>query len=250
MPFDFNKKEEKYLAIIAGILFFMWGIDLITKLIAGKIIGWFWFCSLSLLIATIVILHKKPNMLLAFLSVSIILQGMWIIDVLGISFFGNNVFGTGYYLLDSTFSKAEIVTTMRHFFLIPLELFAFVFLNRVPKRLIKVIKYIVLFSLGFLLISLPFGPIINLNFVYSPPFNLPLPSHIYFFVYFFFLIITGSIITYLICAFFNRYPGLFNLKHLRKYFWVVLLALALLSIKVGLNILKIKGHIPYFNYLF
>jgi hypothetical protein len=244
MPFDFKQNpEDKNLALIAGIMLLMWWVDAIVKLFYGKIIGLFWFCSISMLIAAFFVVYKKSDMLLAFLSASIILQGIWLIDALALAFFQMDIFGTSYYMFLPHFHIPETFTTMKHFFLIPLELFAFIHMKNLPS-LIKTIKYISLFTIIFLISSLLLGPIKNINYVYKPVFGLGFFSSngfiIYFMAYFAFLIIASSLIAAMICLVFKKYSGLFKIKNLKSYFWTGLILCFILALKVSLYVLRFQ----------
>jgi len=98
-----------------------------------------------------------------------------------------------------------------------------------------------LFALGFLGISLVFGQKANINYVYSLPVN---PGFVFsnqavlFLSYLFFIIISGSLAGYLIYFLFKKYESLFDLKHIRIYFWIVLIFCFLLSLKVSFFILR------------
>jgi len=249
MPFNLNLQNEKYLAFIAAVLYLMWFADVFLKLAKGKIYGFFLFCSLSLLITCIVIINKNPTLLLVFLSASIITQSIWMTDLLVYVFLKKSIFNTVGYIFLLDYSKIEVITTIRHFFIIPLELFAFVFMKKLPKNFKKFVLYVSLSVLGFLIPSLFLGAKNNINYVYAPPFEVSAFLNIgvvYFFAYVFFLIISISLVGALILFLVKKYKKLFNYQKVKIYFWIVLILVFLLALKVSLVILKIKKDVPLF----
>jgi|TARA_Y100000310_G_scaffold331646_1_gene405612 hypothetical protein len=241
---NFKNYKEKYLFFIALFLFLFWVFDSIVTLIFSTPLRLFWFCSLSLLIVAILILIKKSDILLGFLSVSLIFQGIWIIDILSWVFLGKNIFWTSSYLFLPEFPKMEIFSTMKHFFMIPLEFFAFIFMSKLPKNFYNVVLNIFLFSLGFLGLSLIFGPENNINYVYYLPFRFYsiFPNYLIFFLsYLLFVIVSGSLIGYLIYSIFKKHKRLFNLKSLKLYFWIILILCFIIALKIISFILDIRG---------
>tara|TARA_Y100000034_G_scaffold39576_1_gene48842 strand:- start:70 stop:813 length:744 start_codon:yes stop_codon:yes gene_type:complete len=240
---NFKNYRDKYLFWIALFFLFAFIFNSIVISISSTPIRLFWFCNISLLFVAIAIFIRSPNILLAFLSMSLILQGIWISDILSLAFFGENIFGTSYYLFLSQYGGFENLITAIHFFIIPLEFFAFVFMNKLPRKFSTIVLNIFLFSLGFLGISLIFGPERNINYIYSIPFNFEFifPNHLtFFFRYLLFIIIFASFIGYLIYSIFKKYRRLFNIKNLKLYFWIILIFCFILALKITSFILKTR----------
>lgn len=245
MLFDLKRREDRYLLFIASFLFLLWLIDFLTKIIFSTYTDVFWFCSLSLLIASIVIFTRNATLLVGFLSVSIALQGIWLIDILSLVFMGKDIFGTSFYLFLPNISEMEVYTTMKHFFMIPLEFFAFLFMKKLPRKFFNVILATFLFTLGFLLISLIFGSELNINYVYYPTFDLGFTLNNYaefFFIYLGFIVISGSLIAYILYEIFGRYKELFYIKHIRTYFWIVFILCFILALKVSLFVFNTRKN--------
>jgi len=229
---------------IAFIFLFMFIYNSFTLSIFSTPARLFWFCNLALLFIATSIFIKSPSMLLSFISLSFILQGIWISDILSLTFFNKNIFGTSYYLFLPQYGNIfEIFATAVHFFMIPLEIFAFILMKKLPKKFSKVIFSIFLFGLSILGVSLIFGPERNINYVYSIPFHLWFnisDNLIFFLSYLSFLTISSSLIGLVIYFIFKKYKKLFNLKYLKLYFWIILGFCFLLTIKVIFFILKTR----------
>ena len=240
---NFKNYKEKYLFFIALFFLFAFIFNSIVIIIFSTSIRLFWFCNISLLFVAIAILIRSSNILLAFLSMSFILQGIWISDILSLTFLGEKIFGTSYYLFLPQYGGFENLTTAIHFFMIPLEFFAFILMRRLPEKFSIVILNIFLFSLSFLGISLIFGPERNINYVYSIPFSIGInfPNFsIFFLIYLLFITIFGGLVGYLIYSIFKKYNELFDLKNLRLYFWIILIFCLILSLKITSFILKTR----------
>ncbi|MBW2981358.1 hypothetical protein KY343_00630 [Candidatus Woesearchaeota archaeon] len=244
MAFNFKNQNDIYLAFIAVILYLMWFIDVFIKLLAGKVYGLFLFCSLSLLIVCIIIINKSQTLLLVFLSASIVIQGIWITDLLiNVLFTKTSILGASEYIFKSNFSKLEILSTMRHFFIVPLEFFALLFLKKLPKNFNKFFLYLFISISFFLIPSLFFGAEENMNYVYAPSFEVnsffsnPV---IYFISFFVFLIVSSSLIGILFYKILNN-KKIFSLKHIKIYFWITLILVLLVSIKISIMIINLRA---------
>lgn len=243
MLFDLKKREDKYLLFIASFLFLIWAIDTLGKLIFSTYVSAFWFCTLSILIVVLLILLRNPSLLLGFLSVSIVIQGIWLVDILALVFLGKDIFGTSYYLFVPGISNMEVFTTMRHFFLIPLEIFAFIFMKRLPKNFFNIFLAILIVTSAFLGVSLLFGSQENVNYIYGLTFNPGLTFSnypLFFFTYLSFIVISGTIVAYVLYRLVKRYKRVFELKHIQIYFWIVFVLCFALALKVSLFVFNVR----------
>ena len=149
-----------------GIFFgIWWAFDLILKvwLYRGEL-DFLWICSINLLLLGYALYRRNGFLLQAFLSISLIVQSVWIIDYVGIAFLGHPTNYNADYVF--TESWIEFLNSQRHLFMIPVALFGWMSFGKPePKNW----RFVVLYLFAILLVvRLMTAPEYNINCVYEP----------------------------------------------------------------------------------
>ena len=151
-----------------------WGIfDLIYKSLSYGFLDFqfLWFCNISLFILALGLLMDSRVLINFFLAASIVVQPVWILDLLWQLLYNVPLNGTASYVFDQQTLLPEVITTLKHLFAIPLGFFS-AFRYSSPSK--KSYYFIIAFGIIFLGLTGILSPEnANLNCMGSPCFNVP-----------------------------------------------------------------------------
>ncbi|MDP3765004.1 MAG: hypothetical protein Q8R04_00675 [Nanoarchaeota archaeon] len=160
---------NKRFFFIFGYIFLGLGIfDFILKVntYGFNELNFLWFCSITLFLLAFGFILKSYTLLNSFLSMGLIVQPVFIIDYIWISFFGVELNGTSLYVFQPTFGLLEFISAAKHLFMIPFAFYGVFLLSRKNK---KSYIFTAIFTILLLVVSYAFQPEYrNLNCVKKP----------------------------------------------------------------------------------
>ncbi len=118
---------------IFGFIFFLLG--LITFLSKLRFYGegdFLWFCYLSFFLLSFGFLFRSPGMLVSFLSIAVIGQGIWILSIYSSVLFSFPIFINPYFF-DKGEALIDFLIGVSHFFMIPFALLGLYWIKKPSK---------------------------------------------------------------------------------------------------------------------
>jgi hypothetical protein len=154
--------------IISAYVLIIWGIfDILLKINIYGVgrVDFLWFCSVALFVLGFGILLRSAMLLNTFLSIALLVQPLWMLDYIWISFFGVPLNGFSSFVFQPSFGVLEFVNNFRHMFMIPLGFYAVFMFSRKDRKSYFFIFLFLLSVLGITYILAP--PQLNINCVNS-----------------------------------------------------------------------------------
>lgn len=149
----------------------VWLIDFFTK--------WHWFgiesfqflffCSTMLLLAGIGFLFKKPKVVIAALSLTLVFQISWFIDINSIIFLGHPFNNDASYVYG--LNLWQYIITLRHFFMIPVMLYGLTLFGPFDKKNV-ILGSVYTFLLGILASIILAPPSEDINYTGDLPHKI------------------------------------------------------------------------------
>jgi hypothetical protein len=141
-----------------------------------------WFCSHAPLLFAIGFFSNNKTLIKSLICVGLFIQFFWIVDYLGMLFFGVFIFGATGYMFNDMHSLAYAISVVEHFLSAPLALLL-VYRYRNSK---EIFLYSFVYLAVILLLSLAFGaPEYNYNFVHFIPVlgDITFPGYVYAWIF-------------------------------------------------------------------
>ena len=164
---------------VAGYIFLLWGIiDVISKI---TLYGFWefdfaWFCSVTLFVLAFGLILKSEFLLNSFLSMALVVQPVYALDYIWISFFNTPLNGSSLFAFQPGFRLIEFINNTRHLLMIPLGFYAVFTQSKESKKsylftfvfVIVILGSSYMFTPGYSNVNCVFKPCVKLL---NPPFS-------------------------------------------------------------------------------
>ena len=191
--------NNRFFLISGYVLLVWWILDIVLKTAkyGATRLDFLWFCSIALLVLGLGIILKNPTFLNAVLAVAILVQPIWVLDYIWISFFGVPLNGISLFNFQPGFGLFEFINNFRHLFILPFAFYTVFMFSRKDRKSYFFITFSLLLVMTISYLLTP--PQLNINCVNGPCVgDVGLTGFSYFTVFVFVIILLSLGINFII----------------------------------------------------